>query len=178
MSKAILPIFTLSILFGLFIYLTYYDWLSCRCDPNDVCQDGNGCIHHLGRKHKNDEIQDHLDRIDWVASTNMRTNKFLRAFTQGFLTMVFVITLMWKDWPSVVDILLLLGICVLVGLAVGKLYEFHADIYPIYYIKDNTREIRKKLNTEDEQEPKPPGSVKTIPHHSVVKHEIEADYEW
>lgn len=177
MNKAILPIFTGTILFGLFIYIMYYDWSACRCDPKDVCQDGNGCIHHLGRKHKNDEIQDHLDRIDWVVLTNMRTNKFLRSFAQGFLISFFIFILMWRDWPTLVEIFMMLGIATLIGLSTSKLYEYHADIYPIYYIRDNIKAIREKLELEEEKEPKPPGPVKNIPHTSIVLKEIDESWE-
>lgn len=178
MNKAILPIFTFSILFGVYIYLMYVDWTSARCDPDEVCKDGNGCIHYLGRKNKRDEIQDHLDRIDWVAVTNLRTNKIIRAFTQGILMMFFIMVLMWRDWPSVVDILLMVGIATMVGLAISKLYDFHADIYPIYYIKDNTKAIRKKLDLEEEKEPKSPGPIRDIPHHSVIRMDIDDPGDW
>lgn len=162
----------LMILFILFVYFVYADWQKCRCPPDGPCVDGNGEIHYKGRPHPDDELSHILDRIDWVSTTQLRSNKVMRAYNIAFVSMLIILCLLWRRWPYVYEILILTGAIFLVGLAMAKLYDFHSDIYPIYYIKDNVNQLREIFDAIA-NDPNEPGSIDDIPHHTVIRRELE-----
>lgn len=115
-------------------------------DTKDVCR-GNGKYYVHGKIHKDDRINDTLDKIEYLATSDDRLVKWRR-----FLIMSVVITfLLWiivftEKINGIAQIILMITLIYIILYQTEQYYKYHYTKFPVIYIKEHLHHLRKHLN--------------------------------
>ena len=121
---------------------------------------GKGKIHYKGLGSSDEDLETLLNRIYWVADADGRNTKWKRAYIIAILATFIIFALLYKDIPSIRDILLVLLIIFISVYAIFGYFRFHSDRFSPYYIRKNIIYILDKLNLKYKKPPTPLDSSK------------------
>ena len=133
--------------------------------PDRKAADGNGSAYYHARGHESDSVSQLLDRIDWSAYLEKRTNPLYKEIIVTFIIMALVLLLYEKKLPSPPRLIILFFAIFIPIHATHKMFYTHGGIYNDYYIKNNVHLIRTKLQLEKNEPTEPHPDV---PHRKLV----------
>jgi hypothetical protein len=135
---------------------------------NIKCCDGNGKSHYYGRWSDQDDVANLLDRIDWLAKNN-NLSRFIieRSYVIGFVTMLAISFAIYNKFLSVHKMVIIIFAVMVIVISVSRFFDFHGGEYPKFYIRDNIRRIRAKLDLKPGRVRKP-CHVSRLPFRTVM----------
>tara|TARA_R110002072_G_scaffold45565_6_gene126946 strand:- start:1667 stop:2263 length:597 start_codon:yes stop_codon:yes gene_type:complete len=117
--------------------------------------DGNGTAYAQGRGNDNDTVEELLDRIEWGSYSEQKVNNMYRYAGIVIISTALISILALRKLPKISTIIIIMIAVFVPMMAANSLYYVHGDIYSSYYIKDNAKRLRKKLNSRSYKEPPP-----------------------
>ena len=120
-----------------------------------IIADGNGTAYAQGRGNDNDTVEELLDRIEWGSYSEQKVNNMYRYAGIVIISTALISILALRKLPKISTIIIIMIAVFVPMMAANSLYYVHGDIYSSYYIKDNAKRLRKKLNSRSYKEPPP-----------------------
>ena len=129
---------------------------------------GNGYLHYKGRGHKDDSIEDLLNRIWWLSTIENRTSKWRRILLASIIASGIILVLLVPQIPSPSQIFITILCIFLIFIGILSYYYFHCDRFPPYYIQENLNYLRKKLNYSEYPKEVDIDSKTPLPHFDSI----------
>ncbi len=108
--------------------------------------DGNGDLYYLGRGDKDDSVEMLLNRIEWSSYLFKRTSLWSRILFVTIFIVLLIILVAIRKLPTPSTIVILFFVVFIPVYAAHQFFYTHGDVYNDYYIKNNVKIIRNKLN--------------------------------
>lgn len=119
-----------------------------RTDGTLKSADGNGSLYYQGRGCDDENVETILRRTYWAAYLHKRTPNWERVFIMVLLSMILMMTLIWKKFASAPKIIMTGFVLFFSIYMVDNFLYVHGDIYNDANIRNNVKLIAKKLRRD------------------------------
>ena len=146
------------------------DQMNCPY-PGGKCYNGNGKHQYKGRGSNKDSVSTLLSRIDWIGKKGAQYNGYAISFMTAYIILIGIMLVMYgcsEYMLSPWEIIVLILAIYLILFSIGNFMDFHGHRYPMYYLRNNSNLIAKKLGLKLKTKVSKP-TCSGVPHRTIVR---------
>jgi len=167
---------TIFILFSILFFIMISDNANINRCPYEggKCYDGNGKYQYKGRGCKDEPVSTLINRIDWLAKNSYNKPLYSVAYIIAYVLALAVLVVLYATSCYVLSVweyIIILLVAYIITFSLINLIGFHADRYPLYYIRNNISYIADKMNIDLKEPPHPCDDTK-VPFRTYVRDKI------
>lgn len=159
----------------IFVWMMIENANISRCAPNGKCFDGNGIYQYKGRGYKTEDPEKLLNRVDWLAKHMNCTPLYSSSYIIAYALALGVLFILYASSYYILtpfEYIIILITAFVIAFSITNLLNFHANIYPAYYIRTNVDYIRDKLKYKQKDPGNPNKNSRTC-HRVEIKDKLK-----
>jgi len=103
-----------------------------------------------GRKDSNDDLGKHIGKIHWLTQYKSRDN-YSRQIITALISAGLICAVVYREIKAT-KLLITTAVCLFVLIMAENFYYYHADRYPMFYIREHTEKI-SEITTQTPKAP-------------------------